>query len=99
MKESVQKYIDNNNLIEELRKKQLELVGVIAKEHGIKIGDIVECNSYSYKGEKMKVFSFRFFLDSWRAKGNPCFIAKGHVLKKDGTEGKRIGESVIELKE
>jgi hypothetical protein len=55
----------------------------------VKVGDVVNANRYTYKGQPMKVFCVTVKPD-WNDKWK--FLATGHVLNKDGTPGKREAE-------
>jgi len=78
--------------IDRQRKKLAEeraelLIAWSEAEHPLKIGDTVGVNFSSYLGQKMIVenrwIDGTVSLYWWRA--------SGHVIKKDGTHGKRVG--------
>jgi len=57
-------------------------------EHPLKVGDVVEVNSFFFRGEKIKVREVS--VNKGRASGW-AWIAIGPILKKDGSLGLRDG--------
>ena len=64
----------------------------IKSRHPLKIGDevIVNCG-YSFEGKKMKVTDIWIHKSVFWNSHEWVWKAKGHVLKKDGSPGQRIG--------
>lgn len=67
----------------------------IAREGPMKIGDIIICNDYSFKDKSFKVETVRLNKDWFN---NYEIIAKGRILKADGTPGKNKGKHTISVK-
>lgn len=73
-------------IVEAIRQKKQEIVD---KYSNVKVGDIVISNGYSHKGKEMIVNNIYFSIDHWK---KTIFLAKGSILKKDGSASAFLGE-------
>lgn len=78
-----------NDEMKELKNKKKDLFQIWIKEKSpVKIGDIVIVTDCSYHGKKIKVKEIFLRENYWLAGYDYYIMARGPVLKKDGTERK-----------
>ena len=82
-----------NDLKREIESLQDEKTRVMREwvnaECPVKIGDKIAVNGYSHAGKIMEVDSI--YVKDLYSRGY-CFLAKGRIVKKDGTCGTQTGE-------
>lgn len=77
---------EQDAIIEEARGRIRDICKAMIEQFGgIKVGDILPCNGYSFVGKDMKVQEMRIF----RSRGDIEVVASGPIRKQDGSFSER----------
>lgn len=82
--------------LRQVQQKIRDLEQRIIDEHvPVKTGEVVEVNGYSHRGKKMVVTR----ISPRHSHKNFEYVARGQILKADGTQGVNVGEysGVLEM--
>ena len=81
--------------IADLKRRRKEFIKeLIDEKHPLKIGDVVECIGFAYKGKPMVIERVSVDIDNFF---KPKWFAYGRIIKKDGSVGKQRGEWFQEI--